>query len=47
MTAETHRLKNTIVNKDSANETLKLLSGNEKERREAETGELRRLLVVE
>ena len=44
---ESHRLKNTIVNKDSENLTLQSLGDKEKERREAETSELRRLLSQE
>lgn len=44
---ENHRLKNTIVNKDSQNETLQQLGEKEKDRREAETAELRRMLVTE
>lgn len=42
---ECHRLKNAIVNKDSQNESLQKLLEKEKERREAETTELRRLFT--
>ena len=44
LTDENHRLKNTIVNKDSQNQQLEKFYEKEKERREAETGELRRML---
>lgn len=44
---ECHRLRSTIVNKDSQNESLQKLLDKEKERREAESGELRRLLQQE
>lgn len=44
---ECHRLRNTIVNKDSQNESLQKLLDKEKERRKAEAGELRRLLQQE
>ena len=42
-----HRLENTIVNKDSQNQQLEKFYEKEKERREAETGELRRMLDEE
>ena len=44
---ENHRLKNTVVNKDSQNQQLEKFYEKEKERREAETGELRRMLDEE
>ena len=44
---ENHRLINTIVNKDSLNQTLQQLGDKEKDRREAETSELRRMLTNE
>lgn len=44
---ENHRLKNTVVNKDSQNQQLEKFYEKEKERREAETGELRRMLEEE
>lgn len=45
--ADKNRFENTIVNKSAQLETVQQLSSNEKERREAETGELRRLLSHE
>jgi len=44
---ETHRLKNTIVNKDSQNQVLQQFVDKEKDLREAETTELRKLLKLE
>jgi hypothetical protein len=44
---ENHRLRNTIVNKDSQNQSLQQFLDKEKERREAEVGELRRLVTSE
>ena len=44
---ENHRLKNTVVNKDSQNQQLEKFYEKEKERREAETGELRRMVDEE
>lgn len=44
---ENLRLKTTIVNKDSANNALQQFLDREKERREAETNELRKMLSVE
>lgn len=44
---EIYRLKNTVVNKDSQNQQLEKFYEKEKERREAETGELRRMLDEE
>lgn len=44
---ENHRLKNTVVNKDSQNQQLEKFFEMEKQRREAETGELRRMLEEE
>ena len=47
LTDEIHRLKNTVVNKDSQNQQLEKFYEKEKERREAETSELRRMLDEE
>ena len=47
LTDENHRLKNTVVNKDSQNQQLEKFYEKEKERRETETGELRRMLDEE
>jgi hypothetical protein len=44
---ENHRLKSTIVNKDSENGVLQAFLGKEKDRREAETNELRKMLAFE
>ena len=44
---ENHRLKSTVVNKDSQNQQLEKFLELEKQRREAETGELRRMLDEE
>ena len=44
---ENSRLKNVVVNKDSQNETQQKLLERERERREAETNELRKLLSSE
>lgn len=44
---ENHRLRNTIVNKDSQNQSLQQFVDREKERREAETSELRRMFAAE
>lgn len=47
LTDENHRLTNTVVNKDSQCIQLEKFYEKEKERREAETGELRRMLDEE
>lgn len=44
---ENHRLKSAVVNKDSENVSLQQFLEKEKERRVAETGELRRMLSEE
>ena len=44
---ENQRLKNTIVNKDSSNQSLQQFVDREKERRELETNELRKMLSAE
>jgi len=40
-------LKHTIVNKDSANQSLQQIIDREKERREIETNELRKMFQIE
>ena len=44
---ENHRLKSAIVNKDSENQSLQLQVDKERERREAESGKLERMLTSE
>ena len=44
---ENHRLKSAIVNKDSENQSLQLQVDKERERREAESGKLERMLSLE
>ena len=44
---ENHRLKSAIVNKDSENQSLQLQVDKERERREAESGKLERMLTLE
>jgi len=44
---ENQRLKHTIVNKDSANQSLQQIVDREKERREIETNELRKMFQIE
>ena len=44
---ENHRLKSAVVNKDSENGSLEQFLEKEKERRVAETSELRRMLSEE
>jgi len=41
---ENHRLKSTIVNKDSENQKLQAFLDKEKQTRETETTELRRMI---
>lgn len=47
MKDENNRLRSTVVNKDSQNQALQQFLDKERERRETETNELRRIVSAE